>query len=126
MIESKIPRGGADPDSEAVSIASSRGENGFSNSQKESSGAAFLSNLKKSSKQGADGIGKVGKGLFGKFSRSGSGGKEDIIPDEKYVCTVINLPLVEQTRQTRLSQWLEVARDKTEFWMPALPWRCIE
>jgi hypothetical protein len=27
---------------------------------------------------------------------------------------------------TRISTRLEQSRDKTEFWMPALPWRCIE
>jgi len=36
------------------------------------------------------------------------------------------LPLVEQTRKTRIAKRLEDSKDKTEFWMPALPWRCIE
>jgi hypothetical protein len=39
---------------------------------------------------------------------------------------VINLPLVEQTRITRISKKIEASKDKTEFWMPSLPWRCIE
>lgn len=43
-----------------------------------------------------------------------------------YVCKVINLPLAEQTRLTRISKRLADSKDKTEFWMPALPWRCID
>ena len=46
--------------------------------------------------------------------------------DENHVLSIIKLPLVEQTRLTRISKRLEDSRDKTEFWMPALPWRCID
>ena len=86
----------------------------------------FFSNLKSSSTRAADGIGKASKGIFGKLARSGSSGERDVVTDENYVCSVINLPLVEQTRRTRISKRLESSRDKTEYWMPALPWRCIE
>lgn len=69
----------------------------------------------------------IGKGLFGKSGRSGSTtDKEPIVDDEHYVLKVINLPLVEQTRLTRISKRLEESRDKTEFWMPAFPWRAID
>ncbi|KAF6841467.1 RhoGAP domain-containing protein [Colletotrichum plurivorum] len=65
--------------------------------------------------------------LFGKSGRSGSTTeKEPVIDDEHYVLKTINLPLVEQTRRTRISKRLEDSRDKTEFWMPAFPWRAID
>nr|XP_036585503.1 RhoGAP domain-containing protein [Colletotrichum truncatum]KAF6795554.1 RhoGAP domain-containing protein [Colletotrichum truncatum] len=65
--------------------------------------------------------------LFGKGSRSGSTTeREPVIDDEHYVLKTINLPLVEQTRRTRISKRLEDSRDKTEFWMPAFPWRAID
>ena len=99
----------------------------LSSSFKESSGSTFLHNIKYGSTKAADGIGKAGKGLFGKFGRSGSSQeKEPPKLEEDYVCKIINLPLVEQTRRTRISKRLADSKDKTEFWMPALPWRCIE
>ncbi|KZL71870.1 RhoGAP domain-containing protein [Colletotrichum tofieldiae] len=65
--------------------------------------------------------------LFGKSGRSGSTTeREPVIDDEHYVLKTINLPLVEQTRRTRISKRLEDSRDKTEFWMPAFPWRAID
>lgn len=67
------------------------------------------------------------KGVFGKLGRSSSNHEKDLqIPKEPYQFKVIHLPLIEQTRATRISNRLEHSRDKTEFWMPALPWRCIE
>ncbi|KAI9674428.1 MAG: hypothetical protein M1817_001766 [Caeruleum heppii] len=97
----------------------------FTSSFREGTGAHLLSSLKSSSTKAADGIGKAGKGIFGKLTRSGSSG-ETAVTDENYVCTVISLPLVDQTRHTRISKRLEHSKDKTEFWMPALPWRCID
>ncbi|KAK1467951.1 RhoGAP domain-containing protein [Colletotrichum cuscutae] len=65
--------------------------------------------------------------LFGKGGRSGSTTeREPVIDDEHYTLKTINLPLVEQTRRTRISKRLEDSRDKTEFWMPAFPWRAID
>ncbi|KAK4691643.1 hypothetical protein P7C71_g5395, partial [Lecanoromycetidae sp. Uapishka_2] len=80
-------------------------------------------NIKNTSSKAADGLGKAGKGLMGKFARSGSTTTKEDLP---YEIHVINLPLVEQTRRTRIAQRLADSRDKTEFWMPALPWRCID
>ncbi|KAF2769229.1 Rho GTPase activation protein [Teratosphaeria nubilosa] len=62
---------------------------------------------------------------LGKIGRSTSTNEKDI-PDSEYVLKVINLPLVEQTRITRISKDLNSCRDKTEYWMPALPWRAID
>jgi hypothetical protein len=94
---------------------SSLRENGHSN---------FLSGLKNSSTRAAD---MIGRGLFGKGGRGASvTDKEPIVDDEHYVLKVINQPLVEQTRLTRISKRLEESRDKTEFWMPAFPWRAID
>jgi hypothetical protein len=58
--------------------------------------------------------------------RSGSSHEKDAQTEENYHLKVINLGLIEQTRKTRISKRLEASKDKTEFWMPALPWRCIE
>lgn len=99
---------------------------GSSTSHREGAGTHLFHNIKSSSTRAADGIGKVGKGFFGKMARSGNGNPRDHADDEPYVCTTINLPLVEQTRRTRIAKRLENSKDKTEFWMPALPWRCIE
>ncbi|KAH0534200.1 hypothetical protein FGG08_007211 [Glutinoglossum americanum] len=125
MMNTSIPRKPSG-DSENDSLGGSSRENG-KNSFRDGSGGAFLSNLKTSSSKAADGLGKAGKGFFGKFARGVSGGEsEKPLEEENYICSVINLPLVEQTRLTRISKRLEFSRDKTEFWMPSLPWRCIE
>ncbi|KAF2725416.1 Rho GTPase activation protein [Polychaeton citri CBS 116435] len=74
---------------------------------------------------------KSGGGNFlnrlGKIGRSSSDHKaEPEVSDSQYVTKVINKPLIEQTRLTRISKDMTTCRDKTEFWMPALPWRCID
>ncbi|OAQ84354.1 rho GTPase activator [Purpureocillium lilacinum] len=95
-----------------------------SSTTRDNGGSTFLSGLRSSSTRAAD---MISKGLFGKSSRSGSTTeREPVIDDEHYVLKVINLPLVEQTRLTRISKRLENSRDKTEFWMPAFPWRAID
>lgn len=87
-------------------------------------GYTFFSGLKNSSSRAAD---MISKGLFGKSGRSGSTTeREPVVDDEHYVLRVLNRPLVEQTRMTRISKRLEDSRDKTEFWMPAFPWRAID
>jgi hypothetical protein len=87
-------------------------------------GHTFLNNIKNSATKGA---GALSKGLFGKGGRSGSTTeREPPVDDENYQLKVINRPLVEQTRRTRISKKLEDSRDKTEFWMPAFPWRAID
>lgn len=90
-----------------------------------SGGSHFFSGLRSSSTKAAD---MISKGLFGKSNtRSGlASHSEPVIDDEHYELKVINLPLVEQTRKTRISKRLETSRDKTEFWMPAFPWRAID
>lgn len=92
---------------------------------KESAGSSFLGNLKSSGSRAAD---IFSNRFFGnKSGRSASTTeKEPVIDDEHYQLKVINLPLVEQARKTRISKKLEDARDKTEFWMPAFPWRAID
>lgn len=86
-------------------------------------GSAFLSGLRSSSTKAA---GMFGKSFFGKAHRSGSTNERLPMDDEHYELKVINLPLVAQTRKTRISKRLEDSRDKTEFWMPAFPWRAID
>jgi hypothetical protein len=96
----------------------------FSSSFREVGGHTFLTNLRNGATKGA---GALSKGLFGKSGRSGSTTeREVIVDDEHYQLKVINKPLIEQTRLTRISKKLEDSRDKTEFWMPAFPWRAID
>lgn len=69
----------------------------------------------------------MSKALFGKGGRSGSTNERaPDISDEQYHLKVLTLPLIEQTRLTRISKKLEDSRDKTEFWMPSFPWRAID
>lgn len=100
--------------------------NSGSLSQVSGASAAMFNSLKQSSSGAADRIGKAGKGFFGKITRSGSTNERELMSDDNYVCSVINLPLIEQARKTRIAKKLEDCRDKTEFWMPALPYRCID
>ncbi|KAL4920339.1 hypothetical protein BDW62DRAFT_16096 [Aspergillus aurantiobrunneus] len=95
-------------------------------SQVSGASAALFNNLKQSSSGAADKLGKAGKGFFGKITRSGSTNERELLVDDNYVCSVINLPLIEQARRTRIAKRLEDCGDKTEFWMPALPYRCID
>lgn len=98
----------------------------MSHSFKEGSTLQILSNIGQTGKGVGDRLGKAGKGFFGKITRSGSSNERELVTDDSYTCTTINLPLVKQTRKTRIAKRLEFSKDKTEFWMPALPWRCIE
>ncbi|KAA6408893.1 MAG: hypothetical protein FRX48_07237 [Lasallia pustulata] len=91
----------------------------------DASSISFSKTLKNTSSKAADGLGKAGK-FFVKIGRSGSSNSRDPAEDAVYVLQVIRLPLVEQTRRTRIAKTLEDSKDKTEFWMPALPWRCID
>lgn len=97
-----------------------------SNSFKEGASTHILSNLHQSGRGAADRLGKAGKGFLGRITRSGSNHERESVTDDNYICSSINLPLVKQTRRTRIAKRLELSKDKTEFWMPALPWRCIE
>ncbi|KAK8168382.1 hypothetical protein BKA80DRAFT_252880 [Phyllosticta citrichinensis] len=121
-----------DPDGSHSSHQKEKKDNfSFSTSFKDGGGATFFNNIKTTGEKTAANLGKAGKagkGFFGKLTRNGSSHERDHGPqlDENYVCKVINLPLVEQTRRTRISKRLAASKDKTEFWMPALPWRCID
>lgn len=89
----------------------------------------FFQNIRNSKSRASD----LGRGFFGKITRSSSSHDREELqhptnqpnPDT-YVPTIIRMSLVDQTRATRISKRLESSRDKTEFWLPALPWRCIE
>lgn len=93
---------------------------GLPSSLRDASGSAFFNNLK-------HGKTILSNRFFGGSARhEASIPKEPVVDDEHYVLKVINMPLVEQTRLTRISKRLEDSRDKTEFWMPAFPWRAID
>ncbi|WPB08078.1 uncharacterized protein RHO25_012742 [Cercospora beticola] len=79
----------------------------------------------KDKKEGGGFMSGLKKATGGFLGRTKSDFKSHI-PDSEYVIKVINLPLIEQTRATRISKDLASCRDKTEYWMPALPWRCID
>ncbi|KAL8805717.1 MAG: hypothetical protein Q9200_005308 [Gallowayella weberi] len=93
---------------------------------RDGAGSKLFANIKGTSSKAADGLNKAGKGIFNKMGRSGSSNAREEVGDAHYKTTVINLPLIQQTRRTRIAKRLEDSRDKTEFWMPALPWRCID
>ncbi|KAJ5577934.1 uncharacterized protein N7459_006898 [Penicillium hispanicum] len=127
-------RGGLAPPERQTDTASLRKERSHGSSmvtsgslgQVSGASAAMFNSLKQSSSGAADRLGKAGKGFFGKITRSGSTNERELINDDAYACSVINLPLIEQARKTRIAKKLEDCRDKTEFWMPALPYRCID
>ena len=85
-------------------------------------GSNILHGFKKKTAKAAGGIGKAGNYLF----RTTKAPDKVHEPPLNYQCTVITQPLIAQTRITRIARRLEDSKDKTEFWMPALPWRCIE
>ena len=98
-----------------------------SSSYNESKGATLMSSLGSGARKVGGKMDSARKGIFGKLGRSSSNHETPTLTtNEPYVCKVIHKPLIEQTRLTRISSRLEQSRDKTEFWMPALPWRCIE
>lgn len=97
---------------------------------KKNNNSTFFSDIKSTGSSAASGVGKAGKasmGIFSKLMRSGSSNERvGAGPEEEYVPRILRLPLVAQTRATRIAKSYDHCRDKTEFWMPALPWRCIE
>jgi hypothetical protein len=98
-----------------------------SSSYNESRGANLMSSIGSGARKVGGKMDSARKGIFGKLGRSSSNHETPtLVTNEPYVCKVIHKPLIEQTRLTRISSRLEQSRDKTEFWMPALPWRCIE
>ncbi|KAF2832122.1 hypothetical protein CC86DRAFT_390294 [Ophiobolus disseminans] len=98
-----------------------------SSSYNEHKGATFMSSIGSGARKVGDKMDSARKGIFGKLGRSSSNHETPTLAtNEPYVCKVIHKPLIEQTRLTRISSRLEQSRDKTEFWMPALPWRCID
>ncbi|KAK4132316.1 hypothetical protein BT67DRAFT_85703 [Trichocladium antarcticum] len=94
---------------------------GLPSSLRDASGSAFFSNLKHSKAAGI-----LSNRFFGSTRHEPAAPREPVVDDEHYVIKVINLPLIQQARLTRISKRLEDSRDKTEFWMPAFPWRAID
>ncbi len=70
----------------------------------------------------------MNKGFFG-----GGGGRtehhvhrEPVVDDEHYVLKVINLPWSSRLARPGYQSDSSDSRDKTEFLMPAFPWRAID
>ena len=91
---------------------------------KEKDKNAFVTGSKNVMSKAKSGGGNLFNRL-GKIGRSSSNTEKEI-SDSEYVFKVIILPLTEQVRITRISKDLASCRDKTEYWMASLPWRCIE
>lgn len=91
---------------------------------RENAGSHLLTNIKTTGSRAAGGLGRASRDIFHRVGhrKDSNTAKEE----DRNAFYVINLPLVEQTRKTRIASRLEDSKDKTEFWMPALPWRCIE
>lgn len=92
---------------------------------RENAGSTLMHGLKNTAKA-AGGIGKAGTKFFKQTKQPHGLGSYPMDSAQFYQLKVINRPLREQTRVTRIAKRLEDSKDKTEFWMPALPWRCIE
>lgn len=97
------------------------------NKSKSNNSSTFF-DFRQSSSRAHDGLAKAGKGFLSKITRGGSnhGKPQPVVDAGDYVVQVLNKDLVEQTRLTRIAQSYDDCKDKTEFWMPALPWRSIE
>lgn len=88
-------------------------------------GPGRFQNFMNTSQHAAGQIGRAGKGFMSKFTRSGSTNEREE-PAGEHVLKLIRQPLIVQVRATRLRSRMADARDKTEYWLPALPYRCIE
>ena len=97
-----------------------------SQSFREGAGGSLFSGLRQTTARAAEGFGKAHTKLFRQGKQPAPHAKRSTEYSPNYELRVINLPLTEQTRVTRIARRLEDSKDKTEFWMPALPWRCIE
>lgn len=86
-------------------------------------GGGTLKNIMRTGKGAAA---TISKGLFGKGRTASTNEKEMPVDDLHYKLKVLNLPLQQQTRITRIAKSLEESNDKTEYWMPSLPWRAID
>ncbi|KAF2222193.1 hypothetical protein BDZ85DRAFT_265049 [Elsinoe ampelina] len=96
---------------------------GFSKSYHKSNGSGFFA----SSKASEGFVSKASRGFFSKLTRSSSStDKVGMGVEEDFEPRLLKLPLIQQTRETRIAKSYDNCRDKTEFWMPALPWRCID
>ncbi|KAL9057619.1 MAG: hypothetical protein Q9162_002234 [Coniocarpon cinnabarinum] len=100
--------------------------------QQKASQTNFFNHFRQHGAKAADGIGRAGKGFFGKLKegRSGSANEREnggpLRPNPTGPFLILLEPLKEQTRRTRIKKTMDEAKDKTEFWMPALPYRCID
>ena len=92
---------------------------------RENAGSTLMHGLKNTAKA-AGGIGKAGTKFFKQTKQPSNSASLSLDSAQFYQLKIINQPLKEQTRITRIAKRLEDSKDKTEFWMPALPWRCIE
>ena len=97
-----------------------------SQSFRDGTGANLFSGLKQTTARAAEGIGKAHTRFFRQNKQHSYSNQHQAEYLQDYKLKIINLNLVEQTRLTRIAKRLEDSKDKTEFWMPALPWRCIE
>jgi RhoGAP domain len=99
--------------------------------------SSIQQSVRSTSTRAADGFGRAAKGLLGKLSNRthpvdshSSDRSRNEAEAQKAAITksykVVNLPLDEQTRMTRICKRLEDCKDKTEFWLPAVAYRCID
>ena len=73
------------------------------------------------SREGLKDAAKAGRGFFWAKKK-----QEPAIDPAKHVFKVVNLPLEEQTRATRVVKVIETPDDKLGFWLPAIALRCLE
>ena len=101
-----------------------------SQSFRDGPGSVLFQGLSKGAGKAAAGLSKTRKWLGNATTTHTQKGLSSGLPRQEpipnYHVINLTLPLQDQTRITRIAKRLEDSKDKTEFWMPALPWRCIE
>lgn len=75
------------------------------------------------------GAGKA-KDLFGRMRAGNTSDRQSeqqrLSENENFSLDILQRPLVEQTRISRVCKDYDDCNSKTEYWMPALPYRCID
>ena len=102
-------------------------------SPKDGDRLSFFGRVKATSSRASDGFRKAAAMISVKKtgrsgSRSGSGSGPGAKPpyEDKYQPKLLILPLAEQVKLTRPSKLGHKPCDKPSFWLPALPYRCLE
>ncbi|KAJ5020339.1 glycoside hydrolase family 13 protein [Bipolaris maydis] len=105
--------------SEQLSVAS--------NSFNETKGHGFISKLGSGARNMGEKMDSARKGVFRQACTKFEQPRDPDARNERAICLQDHTQATNRTDETDQNiHRLEQSRDKTEFWMPALPWRCID